>query len=206
MAHDTASTPDELDQEASTADTAHRLVQARAEDEEVGPARRARQKKRKKSGEEGEPFDYAGFTSEMLRTVLPGAVGVVVVVLLAYWISSSVMSGRRGLPELGDVSGVITLDGKPLEGATVTFLPQIEDEEQASRIASSVGMTDANGRYSLMYVKDVEGAAVGPHMVAVNAPKPNGAEALPRKYNSASELTIEVKPGSNDGSFELTSK
>lgn len=206
MASNQGVRPADLDQEASTAETArdlYKLVRKmKKSDQPTEPVK----KKRPKRGEEGEPFDYAGFASEMLRTVLPGAVGVVVVCLLAYWISSSVMSGSRGLPELGDVSGVITLDGKPLAGATVTFLPQIEDEELASRVASSVGMTDADGQYSLMYVKDVEGAAVGPHIVAVTLPLPNGAESLPRKYNSASELTFEVKSGNNDGSFELTSK
>jgi hypothetical protein len=57
-----------------------------------------------------------------------------------------------------------------------------------------------------MYVKDVEGAAVGPHFVMITAPKPNGAESLPQRYNMASELTFDVKAGSNDAPFELTSK
>jgi hypothetical protein len=198
--------PDALDQDASTADTARDLYKlVRKMKKSDAPAEPVK-KPRKKRGGEGEPFDYAGFGAEMLRTVVPGAVGVVVVCLLAYWISSSVMSGGRGLPELGDVSGVVTLDGKPLAGATVTFVPQIEDEEAASHVAPSSGMTDASGRYSLMYVKDVEGAAVGTHIVMISAPKPNGAESLPRRYNSASELGFEVKPGSNDAPFELTSK
>ena len=57
-----------------------------------------------------------------------------------------------------------------------------------------------------VYVKDVAGAAVGLHHVMISAPQPNGAEALPRKYNTASELEFEVKPGSNDAPFKLTSK
>jgi hypothetical protein len=198
--------PDALDQDASTADTARDLYKVvRKMKKSDAPAEPVK-KPRKKKGGEGEPFDYAAFGAEMLRTVVPGIVGVVVVCLLAYWISSSVMSGGRGLPELGDVSGVVTLDGKPLAGAMVTFVPQIEDGDAASHVAPSTGMTDASGRYSLMYVKDVEGAAVGTHIVMISAPKPNGAESLPRKYNSASELSFEVKPGNNDAPFELTSK
>jgi hypothetical protein len=193
--------------EASTADTArdlYKLVRKMKKSETAVEAER--QKKRQRKVDDGEAFDLGGFIVEMSRTVVPGVVGVLVVCAIAYWVSSSVMSAGRGLPELGRVSGVVTLDGAPLAGATVTFMPAIEDEEAAARIASSVGMTNEQGEYSLMYVKDVAGAAVGPHHVMISAPQPNGAEALPRKYNTASELEFEVKPGSNDAPFKLTSK
>ncbi len=173
------------------------------------PAEVAVKQKKAKRADKGEGFDFAGLASELGGKVIPGIVGVIFVCFAAYWISSSVMSGGRGLPELGKVSGVVTLDGEPLGGATVMFMPSAESDAEAdaaSRISSSVGMTDEKGRYSLMYVKDVAGAAVGKHQVIINAPKPNGAEALPRKYNTASELTFEVKPGSNEAPFELVSK
>jgi len=45
---------------------------------------------------------------------------------------------------LGNVAGRITMDGKPLAGALVRFIP-----ETGGR--SSQGMTDADGRYTLDY-------------------------------------------------------
>ncbi|MDQ3329754.1 MAG: hypothetical protein M3552_03740, partial [Planctomycetota bacterium] len=194
---------------ASTADTARDLYKLVRKMKKSEPAEVAVKQKKAKRADKGEGFDFAGLASELGGKVIPGIVGVIFVCFAAYWISSSVMSGGRGLPELGKVSGVVTLDGEPLGGATVMFMPSAESDAEAdaaSRISSSVGMTDEKGRYSLMYVKDVAGAAVGKHQVIINAPKPNGAEALPRKYNTASELTFEVKPGSNEAPFELVSK
>lgn len=166
----------------------------------------AKPKKKKRAASDDEGFDYGALVVELGRTVVPGIAGVALACFLAYWLASSAMSAGRGLPELGDVAGTVTLDGAPLAGATVTFIPAPEDEDAASRIASSVGMTDKAGNYELMYVEDVSGAAVGPHQVAINLPLPNGAEKLPRRYNSASELTFEVEPGNNTADFKLTSK
>ena len=62
--------------------------------------------------------------------------------------------GRSDLPELGTVSGTVSLDGKPLADAIVNFTP-----EQGGR--PSTGQTDTTGHYTLVYVADAEGAVVG---------------------------------------------
>ena len=46
-------------------------------------------------------------------------------------------------PNLGQVSGIVTYKGEPVEGATVSFLPVSTDGVLA------VGTTDADGRYVL---------------------------------------------------------
>ena len=57
------------------------------------------------------------------------------------------------------VSGVVTLDGKPVEGAAVSFTP-----EKSDGVGGSYGKTDAQGRYSLKTViGDKAGAAAGKH-------------------------------------------
>ena len=63
-------------------------------------------------------------------------------------------------PEVADVVGVVTLDGQPLEGATVTFAPE------AGRASS--GVTDSAGRYSLHYTGSIRGAMLGSHRVMIN--------------------------------------
>ena len=62
-------------------------------------------------------------------------------------------------PEVADVVGVVTLDGQPLEGATVTFAPE------AGRASS--GVTDSTGRYSLNYTGSIRGAMLGAHRVMI---------------------------------------
>jgi len=108
------------------------------------------------------------------------------------------------------VSGVVTLDGKAVEGASVTFAPASGD---GGGLGGSYGKTDAQGRYSLRTVAgDKTGAAVGKHKVSIslsrgdpNNPDSGGKELIPAKYNAKSELTFEVPSGGTDkADFTLT--
>jgi hypothetical protein len=108
-------------------------------------------------------------------------------------------------PERGVVTGKITLNGEPLEGADVEFQP-----EEGS---PSYGMTDGKGRYDLMYTRDKRGAMIGEHTVRITTSTTDtdarGNEVavpqrVPPKYNAQSELTREVKPGRNKFNFELS--
>lgn len=146
-------------------------------------------------------FDLGGLLRDGGRALLPGAALTVGACLFAYWLASAVMGTNRGWPDLGEVSGVVKLDGQPLQGATVTFRPLTDDEKNANKISSSVGITDAEGRYTLKYVRDADGAAVGAHQVLIEAFLPNGAQQLPARYNVDTKLTAEVAPGSNTFDF-----
>lgn len=108
------------------------------------------------------------------------------------------------------VSGVVTLDGKPVEGASVSFAPVSGD---GGGIGGSYGKTDAQGRYELRtVVGDRSGAAPGKHKVTISLSKPDpknpeGAEKnlIPAKYNTKSDLTFEVPTGGTDkADFTLT--
>lgn len=108
-----------------------------------------------------------------------------------------------GLP-LASVKGVVTLDEKPLDQATVSFQPVSE------KASTSIGETDSDGEFELSYTRDKKGALVGKHKVRVNTSKvktdPSGnethiVEKVPDHYNSNTKLEYEVKPGSN--SFEI---
>ncbi len=130
-------------------------------------------------------------------------VGLFLVVALPMY---SGCGGHEGnLPPLGQVTGTVTLDGRPLAGASVRFEPQ-------TQAAMSNGMTDERGVYSLWYTNTVKGAAVGKHTVRIETP-PNpdpatGAmpDQLPSKYNSQSTLTADVKAGQNTLDFAVTSR
>ncbi len=109
-------------------------------------------------------------------------------------------------PELGSVTGSVTLDGKPLVNVWVGFAPRDG--------RSSMGLTDKDGRYKLDYLFDTPGAKVGQHTVTITTPQedesggevPNFRELIPAKYNTKTTLTAEVKPGQNKIDFALTSK
>lgn len=72
--------------------------------------------------------------------------------------------------EMVPVSGTITLDGQPLEGAEVVFAPK-QIDKQAAVGPASIGTTDAAGNYMLKTTKGLEGAVVGEHKVAVRLNK-----------------------------------
>lgn len=116
-------------------------------------------------------------------------------------------SGASDLPDLGKVTGVVTLDGAPLADATVSF-----QSKEAGRMAS--GKTDAQGRYTLYLLNDIEGAPVGQNEVYITTavpaddadPKSGKPERLPAKYNAKTTLSAEVEPGKNEFNFDLQSK
>lgn len=115
-------------------------------------------------------------------------------------------------PPLGRVRGKVTMDGQPLAGVDVVFVPKTGRPSMAT--------TDANGRYDMWYINRTMGAKVGPHNVFIRptdmppemAPdgSSGGAPAAPRpripaKYNKRSTLTAEVKAGKNTIDFALES-
>lgn len=63
-------------------------------------------------------------------------------------------------PETVAATGKVTYNDKPVEGATVTFVPQ-EGEHAA------VGVTDANGAFSLMTFTANDGAVPGSYQVKI---------------------------------------
>lgn len=122
-------------------------------------------------------------------------------------------------PELGIVSGTVTLDGKPLAGVAIVFQP---DSGRPAR-----GITNAEGKYELTYIRQTKGTKVGPNRVEI-APneegeaieesassgeesqaggvKPqSGKPVVPARYNVKSELKVDVKSGSNTFDFALES-
>jgi hypothetical protein len=104
-------------------------------------------------------------------------------------------------PPLGMVEGIVTLDGSPLAAAAVFFTPDGPGR-------TSIGITDADGRYAVTYLREIQGADLGRHRVRITtATEDNGGrERLPMRYHAKSELTATVEPGANRHDFALTSK
>lgn len=106
--------------------------------------------------------------------------------------------------KLGKVTGKVTLGGQPLPDALVTFSPEGG--------SPSAGLTSADGSYTLIYSKGVNGAVVGKHTVTISTfqpaledpPTPAVPEKVPLKYREGEELlTATVNSGSNKLDFTL---
>tara|TARA_R110002111_G_scaffold168038_1_gene233787 strand:+ start:46561 stop:46980 length:420 start_codon:yes stop_codon:yes gene_type:complete len=118
-------------------------------------------------------------------------------------------SGEEEAPPLAEVSGMVTLNGKPLPKATVMFFPVKE-----GRV--STGVTDDNGAYSLSYEPSVPGAVKGFHRVEIRTGgetlDADGQlveevpEILPENYHSQTRLAAEVGEPPNQINFELVKK
>lgn len=123
--------------------------------------------------------------------------------LLAICLITGCSSGKDDVPELAPVSGTITLDGKPLSKANITFEPKAG--------SLSVGMTDDTGHYELAYNKNHLGAVIGQHTVRISKfgepGSPNDTvDQVPVKFNKNSKETANVKEGENEINFDLKSK
>ena len=94
------------------------------------------------------------------------------------------------------------MDGAPAPNLQVLFEPQ--DKSQPS----SIGVTQADGKYQLRCSSGVDGAVVGQHTVRVTTVEiddPAGPPlTIPAKYNTSSQLTHEVKAGENTIDLPIT--
>ena len=79
--------------------------------------------------------------------------------------------GGSDRPALAPASGIVKLDGVPVAGATVTYIP-VESGRPGT------GLTDAEGRYTIKTFEDAEGGIVGKHKVAVMKVSGPGADLL----------------------------
>lgn len=128
-------------------------------------------------------------------------------ILFTSLISALGCGGGAKTPEVGTVTGLVTMDGTPLPNVNVGF-----ELQSATGGRPSIARTDESGNYTLNYNETTQGALIGTHKVTVStpqeAPDPSGRfkDPIPAKYNTKSELTKEVKAGSNVINLELTSK
>lgn len=70
------------------------------------------------------------------------------------------------LPDTVPVSGVVTLDGKPLETAVVTFSPT-----GTTKGVDCLGLTDEEGKYKLKQIRGKDGAPQGTYRVFISQMK-----------------------------------
>lgn len=99
-------------------------------------------------------------------------------------------------PPLGTVEGTVTIDGEPLTGVIVAFMPE--------KGRPATALTDQMGHYRMQYTEGVAGTKVGPNFVVFSAPTTGTtSHPIPAKYLSMSDLKVEVTSGRNTFDFDL---
>jgi EF hand len=96
----------------------------------------------------------------------------------------------------------VTLDDKPLPGATLTFVPE---KFMGPALKPASGVSDAYGKARLSG-PEPSGVSPGFYKVEVSLKDTAGKETLPARYNSQTVLGQEVGPGmaSLKGTLKLT--
>ncbi len=123
---------------------------------------------------------------------------------ISFALSAVCGCGGSGV-SLGKVTGKVTLAGQPVNNAFVTFAP-------VSGGSPSVARTGADGTYTLVYGRGINGALIGEHTVTISTfqeaiedpPTPEVKEQVPLKYREGDSLPkVAVKSGANTHDFAL---
>ena len=128
--------------------------------------------------------------------------------LLTVGIALTIGCNKSERPPLGTVRGTVTLDGEPLDGAIVSFSPT-----EGGRVSQD--RTDPKGGFNLIYIGTTRGAKTGKHAVRITTAYESAdasgqmvehEEVVPKRYNGKdTELSADIKPGSNTVNFDLKS-
>lgn len=129
-------------------------------------------------------------------------------VLAAAMILPFVAAGCAATDGLVPVTGIVTLDGSPVESGSVQFYPTAGD-------APTTGAVIANGAFAArvpagsMKVVIVAPKVVGKRKTSDAPGDPEAdvlKESIPAKYNTASTLTADIRPGMPALDFALSTK
>lgn len=119
-------------------------------------------------------------------------------------------AGKRVKEPTHPVNGTITLDGKPLEGASVVF-HRLGDDGKPKM--GGDGQSNETGSFEVSSYGRFDGLPVGTYQISVSCrpldeKRVRGENILPARYlkPATSELRFEVKEGKNPLALELKSR
>jgi hypothetical protein len=111
-------------------------------------------------------------------------------------------------PPTGTVSGEVTLDGQPLPEGNIQFTPLTSNAGTAGTLIKD-GKFEAVVPVANMRVTINASKVVGKRKVYPTPDSPEVdevVEIIPQRYNVSSQLSIDVKEGSQAVRYDLTSK
>ena len=114
-----------------------------------------------------------------------------------FLVAATVVAGCGG-PQMASVKGKVTWKGKGVKQAHVTFSPVAKSEKDKEPGKAGTGFTDDDGKFVISTYANYDGARVGQHTVSIILDDTN-----PARCKRSTQLTKEVKSGSNEFEFEL---
>ena len=96
--------------------------------------------------------------------------------IVLFFITLFLNSGcnRSGLSGLVVCKGKVTLGTVPLEGATVTFIPNAENSTEKNIQRNAFAITDSAGRFTMTTLKENDGVYPGEYWVMVTKYEQSG--------------------------------
>lgn len=147
------------------------------------------------------------------RSVSRGDLMRISVVMLTAWFGLVAAVATPGCgksePPIGEVEGVLTLNGKPFPDGNVIFMP----DPAVDPSITAVGVTDAEGKFRIRRTDEQkDGTYVGKYKVVIEDNKaleehsPNIRQ--PRIYSTVgtTTFTVEVKPGKQSVPLEMSGR
>lgn len=136
--------------------------------------------------------------------------------LLVTWFGPA--AGPRG-PQRASLQGEVTFDGKPLESGVIVLVPTGGTQGPTAggtladgkfHITAAAGPVIGRYRVEIKATRKTDRAAAGPAGGGADPFARKGAvepteQFIPSRYNTASELEVDIKPGRNRMTFDLTS-
>jgi hypothetical protein len=101
-------------------------------------------------------------------------------------------SGGKGSGTFATVSGVVTQDGAPLDGAKVSFYSTVDVDGKKSAYGA---LTDSTGKYLIAAVGKDPGIPPGMYKVTITKPAVKGGN-LPPDYDAAQAEAAALTSGS----------
>lgn len=98
-------------------------------------------------------------------------------------------AAANSAPDLIPVTGLVTLDDKPIAGVTVMFNPL-----QGTKGTGAYGVTDAEGRYKLLHRSEHEGCQEGAYGVTFSKITQPDGSPLPKDADRATVGMVEQIP------------
>jgi len=121
------------------------------------------------------------------------------------WPAMVLVTAGCSKPTTGDVSGTVTIDGKPADIAVIRFEPP------APGLPMSATVKD--GQYAVTEVPIGEARVWISSRKVLKDPPPDappasafGTETIPEKYNAKSQVKVMIEGKANVHNFDLTTK
>ena len=125
------------------------------------------------------------------------------------------LAATVGCSSRASVTGNVTLDGQPIDGGTISFIPTDNANGSTARgkiegghysIPASEGLTPGTKRIKVRWTRKAGKKVRAPRPEFQDKIIEQVMEVVPPRYNARSELKAEIKTGKNVVNFELHSQ